>query len=387
MMRYRNHRSSSPTLTPPRHRSGVMTPRPRWEYTRFEDEEAWCSEHKCRADSCYHGIRPTLPRPHKDEEDQHLGSPFTPPRVLGSNLHKDPTCRCGLFTPCRECRQFLMKESLGLAPQTPSRSQTTSEPENSPDAESQENDSEQENHVSLPDISSSRSLNLDMIGHTNALLSASRLLAQSTTYLESAMRMADIIFIVSSTSNESSTSKTSTDSASDHLKMIRAESALLKIIATYCQLQRHPSTLGTTRESTGTSYPQTASDLVLEDLTSLAMICGQGAWLKQTKHSFLKTLAVILREISSCSTAKFQTSQIQNGTQSLQNYLAWTRMESTSTGNVTRKRDAGSSRTSANRFRVSKQPREDSPTPLRRRLRMQDTVVVEVESDSDDQSL
>ena len=374
MMRYQNHRSLSPILIRRRARYEDTTP-PRPLSPSSDDE--W-----------YADSRRIRPRQSEDEDnDRRRGSPFSQAKTLHSSPPKSQTCRCGLFTPCRDCRDFLTKESLGLLPPTRSRSQTISEPVSSPVVVSQESDWGQESHALPPAISSSRSLNLDMIGHTSGLLNASKLLAQSTTYPESAMRMADIIFIVSSTSSGSSTSKTCTDSASDHLKMIRAESALSKLIATYCQLRAHPSTFGTTRQNTVMSYPQTASDLVLEDLMSLATTCGQEAWLKQTKHSFLKTLAAILREISSCSTAKFKNSQIHDGAQSLQNYLAWKRMESSSTGNGTRKQDAGSSRTSATPFRVSRQRREDSPTLQRRKKRIDDTVIVDLLSDSDDQSL
>lgn len=295
--------------------------------------------------------------------------------------------KCEIFQTCEACKMFLTRESLGLQPPTLSKSPTTSALESSPVQESQASGWEQAVLDSLPVISCSRSLNLDMIGRTNALLNLSRTLAASTTFHESAMKMADIIFIVSSTSNENSTSRTSTVSASDHLKMTRAESALSKLIATYFQLRSHPTTLGTIRASTVMSCPQTASDLVLEDLTSLATTCGQEAWLKQTKRSFLKTLAAILREISSCSTTRFSLLQTQNGTQSQQNYLAWKRMASSSTGNVTRKHDAGSSKPSATRFRVSKPRRGDSPTPQRPRQKIDGSLIIDLTSDSDDQSL
>lgn len=188
--------------------------------------------------------------------------------------------------------------------QTPFKSQSTSTAMNSAVLESLESDREMDEQDGLPVFSSSRILRAATIGRTNSLSTLSRILVESTTYHESATRMAAIISIVSSTLNESSNSKTSIVSALDRLKEMRAEAALAKLIATYSQFREHPLTRGTMSESTVTSLRQLSRDPVPGDLMSLATTCTQAAWLFQTKGSFLKTLGNIQRETLSYSTAR-----------------------------------------------------------------------------------
>lgn len=243
--------------------------------------------------------------------------------------------------------------------QTPFKSRNTSTGTKSEVLVSQESDKEQDEQDGLPVFSCSRTLRAATIGRTNALSTLSRILVESTTYHESAMRMSAIISIVSSISSESSNSKMYISSALDRLKEIRAEAALVKLIATYSRFREHPLTRGTMLESTVMSLRRTSNVHVPGDLTSLATTCTQAAWLFQTKGSFLKTLGNIQRETLSYSTAKSENLGTKRSAKTSQvpTYRKSKRTGSTSIGNATPKSDDGSWRASRTRSP------ESSPCP------------------------
>jgi hypothetical protein len=165
------------------------------------------------------------------------------------------------------------------------------------------------NHVGFVDTSFSRSVNPGLTGHLGSLYLLSNLLAENTTLDGSVMLMADIISIVSSTSNGSSTSKTNTDSALVHDEdlllgtsnspvCVRALDELMQI---YCEFRVHPSTLGITSRSMATLPLPTSIGHLCGDLTRLATIITRDLSLPKQKLRFLTTLRTILREISWCS--------------------------------------------------------------------------------------
>lgn len=318
----------------------------------------------------------------------------TPIRVLGGpsrRLFKNPnppTCRCGLFQPCQECRMFLTKESLEMGVKTHSKSQTTSEAESWPDSDCPASDLDLENRDGRPDISSLLPLKVVSTGRINNLLIFAKRLVQSTEYHENSMLMEDIIFTLSSTSNENSNSRTVIDSAWENDQETRVQSARLKLIVTYYQLRAHPSTLGTMLESTEISSPTTARDHALADLTQLETTCGQAAWLLQTKKSFLKTCKSILRETLFCSTNR---SQRTPGESTQTHSLRCPPLKKTASsfiGSGIRKPGHGSSRISATQSMQFARLREESPTLLRQKRKTGNgsNYIDLTESDPDDLS-
>jgi len=247
----------------------------------------------------------------------------------------------------------------GFQHQTPFKSQIISGDPTLMEPEYLERDSEMGNLDGLPVFSSSRSPRVVTIGHLSNLSILSKLLEESTTYHASCMRMADIISIVSSTSNGNLSSRAPTVSVLGPLRLIRADAALSILIATYSLFREHPSMRGTTLASTETSSLRTVRDRVLEDLTSHETTCGRAAWLNQTKKHFFKTLKSILRETSSSSIGKsaLTATRHSGGISKIQISPRSKRTGSTYIGRDTRKSGNGS-------WRASKSPSpESSPCP------------------------
>ena len=243
--------------------------------------------------------------------------------------------------------------------QTPFKSQIISEDPTLMELEYQGKDWVTGNLDGLPDFFSSRSPRVVTTGHLNNLSTLSKLLGESTTYRESCMRMADIISIVSSTSNGNLNSRAPTVSVLGPLRLIRADAALSILIATYSLFREHPSMRGTTLASTETSSLRTVRDRVLEDLTSRETTCGRAAWLNQTKKHFFKTLKSILRETSSSSIGKsaLTATRHSGGISKIQISPKSKRTASTYIGRDTRRSGNGS-------WRASKSPSpESSPCP------------------------
>ena len=306
-------------------------------------------------------------------------------------LFKDPkpaTCRCGLFQPCQDCRMYLTRESLAMGLKTRSRSPTTSEEESSQDSDSQESDLGLEPRDGRPDISCLQPLKVVSTGRIKNLLISVKLLEQSTEYHESSMLMEDIIFTLSSTSSESSSSRTATVSASENRQATLVQSARLKLIAIYYQLRAHPSTLGTTSASMVTSFPKTAKDRALAVLTSHEMTCGPAAWLLQTKKNFYSTCKSILRETSYCSTNKSRRTPGEPTRNQSLKCPPLKKTVSSFIGSGIRKPGNGSSRTSATQSMQFARLREESPTLLkqRRRTKSGSNYIDLTESDPDDLS-
>ena len=248
----------------------------------------------------------------------------------------------------------------GFQHRIPFKSLITSTDPNSQDSASQASEWETENLDGLPVFSCSRLPRVVTTGLGNSLLQLSNNLGASTTYRESAMLMADIISTVSLTSNESLSLRVPTVSVLGPLKLIRAESALSTLIATYSQFREHRSTRGTMSANTERSYPPTSRDHVLKALTSLETTCGQEAWLSQTKKHFYKTLKSILRETSSSSIGKsVNTATRPTGRHSRNPTFPKSKSKaSTSTGNGTPRYGNGSWRASQT------QSLESSPCPV-----------------------
>lgn len=150
-------------------------------------------------------------------------------------------------------------------------------------------------------------LKADVTGHMATLLNSAKLLEQSTTSLESAMRMEDIISMLFLTSRENSKQKTFTVSALDKPAQGRLGAALVRLIATFCQCRELPITRGTTSANMVTWSQAISTDRLLEGLTHLVTTCGQAAWHLQIKASFLRTLKNIHQEIGACSTTPSRT--------------------------------------------------------------------------------
>lgn len=244
-------------------------------------------------------------------------------------------------------------------PQTPLKSPVILEQMNSRVWESPANDSEQENQDGLPVISSLRFLKVATAGLMKNSLHLSKQLVGSVASEESVMVMAGIIFTLSSTSRESSSLRTHIVSASDLPRLIAAERALRRLIATYNQFREHHSTVGITSEKTTTLCMPRSRDHMLRVLKSHETTCTREALLWETKKAFIMIYESILCEITSFSALKSRDSLIRNGVQkrSRRNSPESKKTVSTFTGRGTRKPGNGYWKHSPIRSR------ESSPCP------------------------
>lgn len=248
---------------------------------------------------------------------------------------------------------------------THSSSPTTSEEMNVEEWDSQGSDKEQDDSALLLDTSCSRIPRVVNTGHGKHLQNYAELLTQSTTLVESAMKMGAIISIVSSISTENSKQKMYTGSVLAPPDQVRAQAALDTLIATYCLFRERLSTFGTMSQSMEILSTLHSKDHLLEVLTQHARTCGQEAFHSQQKASFLRTLKIILRATGSCSTDRSITPQTASTVQ------RWRPQEcritkpkaSKSTGRPTQRQDDGYWRAYATRSIESNDWRETTPTP------------------------
>lgn len=169
------------------------------------------------------------------------------------------------------------------------------------------------NHVGSVATSCSLSLNLALSGHMTTLLHLSNCLVESTSSDENAMWMADIISIVSLTSRGNLSLKIHTSSVSVHVapghqpneRLLRAYSALAKLMRTYYESRELPTMPSTTSRNMETSSRATSRDQLCGALTQLATITSKEAWRWQLKQSFLRTLKDILHETTSYLAGRF----------------------------------------------------------------------------------
>lgn len=161
-------------------------------------------------------------------------------------------------------------------------------------------------HVGSVDTSFSRTLNLDLTGHIKILSMCFSVLERSTASEESAMVMADIISIVSSTLSESTSGKTPIDfvweiEGADPLlsaSLTPGYFALGKCMAIYSNTRRLSSMAGTTPAKIKTSSHATSIDHLLPALTQHATTATKlPSWLLQ-KVNFLSMCRTIIQEIS-----------------------------------------------------------------------------------------
>lgn len=248
---------------------------------------------------------------------------------------------------------------------THSSSPSTSEEMNVEEWDSQGSDKEQDDSALLLDTSCSRIPRVVNTGHGKHLQNYAELLTQSTTLVESAMKMGAIISIVSSISTENSKQKMCTDSVLAPPDQVRAQAALDTLIATYCLFRERLSTFGTMSQSMEILSTLHSKDHLLGVLTQHARTCGQEAFHSQQKASFLRTLKIILRATGSCSTDRSITPQTAYTVQ------RWRPQEcritkpkaSKSTGRPTQRQDDGYWRAYATRSIESDDWRETTPTP------------------------
>lgn len=156
-------------------------------------------------------------------------------------------------------------------------------------------------------ISCSRTLNQVPTGKLQNLLHLSSSLAASITLGESAMLMAGIISIVSSTLSERSNSKIPTGFVSEieetdrrlKLSLSPGSYALGRCMEISYRFHALATTPGIMSPNTVTSSPPTSIDHLLEDLNQLATTSTKALSVLRLRQNFLTMLKVILREIMS----------------------------------------------------------------------------------------
>lgn len=274
---------------------------------------------------------------------------------------------------------------------TQESTQTTSNSRASPESDYQGSDSEKTNGLegcgTLLDTSYSRTLNVVSDGHMKRLSWLLTSWEESTAWPASIIKMAAIITIVSSTSNENSTSKTCINFASDNGARVRAENALDKLIATYCRSQGLLTTHGTTLERTETLSRATSIDHLLEEVVQLETITGQAAFRLQTKKVFLTTLKNILRETGVYTANRFKTPVRDTLARSLRSTLPISKKwDYGSIGNGFPRSVNGLSPTSPTPLRALLGRQEDPPTRRSSKLRMRQRSGFDVIPDPDDRS-